>query len=248
MTGSDRMDGILQQMSVCSILMRTLKWMTPFNCCLLTPWKWTQKKNETRAQSPRNLWTNERKCDYHQQPRWSVLRQSHHDSQSQSRPTPKADEYHRQHRIIEQVHNGSKLMQVTHDRIQFIDSLSFFQMPFSAFPKTFGIKELKKGYFPHLFNTLDNQDYQGPFPDKQYYMVETMSVSGHKDFELVRQSQIVQSVMQDYQYDLHHLLPVCNLLVQGPKITYNYCLSRRSGLLWWFTLNFVHFKFINTSN
>ena len=50
--------------------------------------------------------------------------------------------------------------------------------------------------------------------------------------KLVRQSQIVQSVMLDYQYDLSHLLPVCNLLVQGPKITYNYCLSRRSGLLW----------------
>ena len=27
----------------------------------------------------------------------------------------------------------------------------------------------------------------------------------------MRQSQIVQSVMQDYQYDLSHLLPVCNL-------------------------------------
>ena len=55
----------------------------------------------------------------------------------------------------------------------------------------------------------------------------------------MRQSQIVQSVMQDYQYDLSHMLPVCNLLVQGPKITYNYCLSRRSGLLWCFTLNFI---------
>ena len=39
--------------------------------------------------------------------------------------------------------------------------------------------------------------------------------------KIVRQSQIVQSVTQDYQYDLSHLLPVCNLLVQGPKITYN---------------------------
>ena len=37
------------------------------------------------------------------------------------------------------------------------------------------------------------------------------------DFRLVRQSQIVQSVMQDYQYDLSHLLPVSNLSVQGPK-------------------------------
>ena len=50
--------------------------------------------------------------------------------------------------------------------------------------------------------------------------------------QLVRQSQIVQSVTQESQYDLSHLLPVCNLLVQGPKITYNYCLSRWSGLLW----------------
>ena len=38
--------------------------------------------------------------------------------------------------------------------------------------------------------------------------------------ELVRQSQIAQSVMQDCKYVLSHPLPVCNLLVQGPKITY----------------------------
>ena len=36
--------------------------------------------------------------------------------------------------------------------------------------------------------------------------------------QLVRQSQIVQSVMQDCQYVLSHLLPAYNLLVQGPKI------------------------------
>ena len=41
--------------------------------------------------------------------------------------------------------------------------------------------------------------------------------------KLVRKSQIVQSVMQDCQYVLSHLLPVCNLVDQGPKITYNYC-------------------------
>ena len=41
--------------------------------------------------------------------------------------------------------------------------------------------------------------------------------------QLVRQSQIVQ----DCKYVLSHLLPVCDLLVEGPKITYNYWLSRR---------------------
>ena len=43
-----------------------------------------------------------------------------------------------------------------------------------------------------------------------------------QNIKLVRQSQIVQSVMQDCQCVLSHLLPVCNLLVQGQKITYNH--------------------------
>ena len=62
---------------------------------------------------------------------------------------------------MEQVRNGGKLMQVTFDRIRFIDSLSFFQMPLSAFPKTFALTELKKGYFPQLFNISENQAYVG---------------------------------------------------------------------------------------
>ena len=44
-------------------------------------------------------------------------------------------EYHRQNRIVEQVRNGGKIMQLNFDGIRFIDSLSFFQMPLSAFPK-----------------------------------------------------------------------------------------------------------------
>ncbi len=37
-------------------------------------------------------------------------------------------------------------------KIKFIDSLSFIPMRLADFPKTFGIDELAKGYFPHLFN------------------------------------------------------------------------------------------------
>ena len=93
------------------------------------------------------------------------------------------DEYHRQNRIVEQVRNGGKIMQLNFDRIRYIDSVSFFQMPLSAFPKTFGLTELKKGYFPHLFNTPENQSYVGPIPAQHYYMPEVMSVSGRKAFE-----------------------------------------------------------------
>ena len=65
-------------------------------------------------------------------------------------------QYHSDNRIVQQLRNGCKLLEVKHDRIRFIDSMSFFQMPLSAFPKTFGLTELKKGYFPHKFNIPDD--------------------------------------------------------------------------------------------
>ena len=56
-------------------------------------------------------------------------------------------------------------------------------MPLSAFPKTFRIQELKKGYFPHLFNRPENEQYEGPVSARDYYMPETMSVKGREEFE-----------------------------------------------------------------
>ncbi|KAF0691466.1 Uncharacterized protein FWK35_00036758, partial [Aphis craccivora] len=40
----------------------------------------------------------------------------------------------------------------------------------SDFPKTFGLTEAKKGYFPHFFNTPENQSYIGPLPNKSVFM------------------------------------------------------------------------------
>lgn len=93
------------------------------------------------------------------------------------------DEYHRQSRIVSQIRNGAKLLQVKHGNITFIDSLSFFPMPLSAFPKTFGLTELKKGFFPHLFNTPDHQTYVGELPEKKDFMPDTMSKDKKKEFD-----------------------------------------------------------------
>jgi len=51
--------------------------------------------------------------------------------------------------------------------IRIIHSHNFVASPLSAFPKTFGLYELKKkkGIFPHYFNTNENQNYIGPIPD-----------------------------------------------------------------------------------
>jgi len=69
------------------------------------------------------------------------------------------------------IFGGQKIMymSIPELNIRFIDSLCFLTMPLKAFPKTFGEKELKKGYFPHWFNTKENWDYEGPMPDADMF-------------------------------------------------------------------------------
>ena len=59
-------------------------------------------------------------------------------------------------------------MEIPKLSIRFIDSLNFLQMPLKSFPKTFGMNELKKGYFPHYFNKECN-NYVGPLPSKKHH-------------------------------------------------------------------------------
>ena len=55
------------------------------------------------------------------------------------------------------------------NNIKVIDSLYFLPMKSSALPKAFGLEELKKGLFLHHFNTRENQNYVGRYPDATYY-------------------------------------------------------------------------------
>ena len=109
-------------------------------------------------------------------------------------------QYYGDNRIVEQLRNGCKLLEVKHDRLRFIDSLSFFQMPLSAFPKTFGLTEGCKGYFPHKFNHPDHQTYVGPVPALDYYMPETLSPEGRQALETWHQQQ--RDKVFDFQKEL----------------------------------------------
>jgi len=111
-------------------------------------------------------------------------------------------QYHNDNRIVQQLRNGCKLLKVQHDRIHFIDSLSFFQMPLSAFPKTFGLTELHKGYFPHKFNLPEHQTYVGIVPALDYYMPETMAPKAKQELEKWHQEQHTQNVVFDFQKEL----------------------------------------------
>ena len=112
-------------------------------------------------------------------------------------------QYYADKQKVEQIRNGCKLLQVECNKIiRFIDSLSLFQMPLSTFPKTFGLAELKKGYFPHKFNTPENQEYVVPVPAIDYYMPEVMSPEGRQVFEKWHQEQRDKHVVFDFRKEL----------------------------------------------
>lgn len=55
--------------------------------------------------------------------------------------------------------NGGLIQSITFNKLCFQDALNFFNAPLASLPKMMGTEGAKKGYFPHFFNTLQNQDY-----------------------------------------------------------------------------------------
>ena len=52
--------------------------------------------------------------------------------------------------------NGCKIISMEINNIKFIDSLLYFHMPLSGLPKAYGLPDVSKGTFCHLFNTPEN--------------------------------------------------------------------------------------------
>ena len=98
--------------------------------------------------------------------------------------------------------NGTKILTLSIPQIKFIDSLNFLPMALAEFPKTFGLTELQKGFFPHFFNKQENEMYVGYVPDKQYYDPDGMSPTRKKEFETWCNDQVRQRVIFHFQQDL----------------------------------------------
>ena len=84
------------------------------------------------------------------------------------------------------IFNGSKIMYMKVGRglnIRLLDSLNSLPMPLASLPKTFGLEELKKGFFPHLYNTQENQDViLDKLPDQKYYDPDGMNKDKREEF------------------------------------------------------------------
>ena len=85
--------------------------------------------------------------------------------------------------VTNQFSMGAKVLSFKCGPITFKDSLCFLPFPLAAFPTTFDIKETKKGYFPHAFNTPQNQGYVGSIPAMHYYDPEGMKSQDKTKFE-----------------------------------------------------------------
>ena len=100
------------------------------------------------------------------------------------------------------IYNGTKIMFMEVNGRRFIDSLNFITAPLSSFPKTFGLTELKKGYFPHFFNKKHNQNYVGPIPSKRHFGYDQMSSIVRKEFLEWYQKKLDENYVFDFKNEL----------------------------------------------
>ncbi len=65
---------------------------------------------------------------------------------------------------------GNKFMQITIGKLIFRDSLLHLPQSLAALAKDFcSDTQIEKGFFPHLFNSVENYDYVGKIPDLKYF-------------------------------------------------------------------------------
>ena len=110
--------------------------------------------------------------------------------------------YQEHREVDEQLTIGAKVLSFKSGPLTFKDSLCFLPMPLSAFPATFGLTELKKGYFPHQFNIPDHQDYVGPIPDLHYFDPEGMSSKAKTALETWHAEQVRRGEDYDFSKEL----------------------------------------------
>ena len=108
--------------------------------------------------------------------------------------------YAHKREVVNMVTVGVKVLSFTSDRLTFKDSLCFLPCALASFPSTFGIVELTKWFFPHLFNKVENQEYEGPLPEMAMYDPEGMSAEKREELETWHR----EKTEADYTFNLRN--------------------------------------------
>ena len=81
------------------------------------------------------------------------------------------------------IFDGAKALQLKIGSVTVRDSYRYFQTALKNLPKPFGLTCVK-GYFPHKFNTFENEDYDGDLPEQSYFGVDFMKEKDFKEFDV----------------------------------------------------------------
>ena len=102
------------------------------------------------------------------------------------------------------IYRGAKSLSMTVPlfNFKFIDSINFIPMSLAKFPKTFGQDELCKGYFPHMFNKDENQNYIGPIPCQNDYGVNFMKPGEREAFMAWHDEQVANNYRYDFREEI----------------------------------------------
>ncbi|XP_018568461.1 uncharacterized protein LOC108908806 [Anoplophora glabripennis] len=125
----------------------------------------------------------------------------------------------------ELIMRGTKLILMELDNLKFLDSLNYFPMALSKLPKAFGLTQLKKGYFPHLFNTSGNENYKGSLPALEYYSPDNLIGSEKSNLIKWHSEKIREKYVFDFQKEL---MEYC---ISDVEILTTACLKFRQQLL-----------------
>ena len=110
--------------------------------------------------------------------------------------------YQQQREVADQLTVGAKVLSFKSGPLKFIDSLCFLPMPLASFPSTFNLTELKKGFFPHLFNTPDHQQYVGRVPDLEFYDPDGMMAKKKEELTHWHADQVRRNVSIHFHQEM----------------------------------------------
>ena len=91
---------------------------------------------------------------------------------------------------------GTKILTLEYRDVKLIDSYNFIPISLERFPETFGLKELKKGFFPHSFNSPENFNYIGSIPSKSFFSANFFSENKKKNLKRGTKNKQVYTILK----------------------------------------------------
>ena len=99
--------------------------------------------------------------------------------------------------------NGNKILKMQAGKITWLDSLSYLQCALRQVPKLCGLDiDLRKGFFPHDFNTPENRDYVGPLPPKDSFGIKFHRKDEIEEFDKWYEDEKKRFARERCVYDL----------------------------------------------